>query len=48
LILASRIAKVSDSDNYDEIVRAALKVFRSNAKPKPLQRRSLPLFNRHQ
>jgi hypothetical protein len=28
LILASRIAKVSDSDNYDEIVRAALKVFR--------------------
>jgi hypothetical protein len=27
LILASRIAKVSDSDNYDEIVRAVLKVF---------------------
>ena len=32
LILASRIAKVSDSDNYDEIVRAVLKVFgRENA-----------------
>jgi hypothetical protein len=27
LILASRIAKVSDSDNYDEIVRAVLRVF---------------------
>jgi hypothetical protein len=27
LILASRIAKVSDSNNYDEIVRAVLKVF---------------------
>jgi len=28
LILASRIAKISDSDNYDEIVHAVLKVFR--------------------
>ena len=27
MILASRIAKVSDSDNYDDIVRAVLKVF---------------------
>ncbi len=27
LILASRIAKVSDSNNYDDIVRAVLKVF---------------------
>jgi hypothetical protein len=35
LILASRIAKVSDSDNYDEIVRAVLKVFGRQCKIEP-------------
>ncbi len=32
LILASRIAKVSDSDNYEEIVRAVLKVLGGKSK----------------